>query len=210
MNLLDRAMAIAYDPFMRGAERAGLAAKRREVLAELHGHVVEIGAGTGANLRHVPTSVDRLTLLEPSPPMATRLRARVAAGGAAAPTVDVEVLEAPAEALPLPDASADGAITTLVLCSVDDPDRSLAEIRRVLRPGGQLALIEHVATDGPLGAVQRGLAPIWQVVGRGCQLRRDTRAAVAAAGFAVTGVHPWQLPGGGPASPAIAGVARRR
>lgn len=210
MNLLDRALAFAYDPVMRGSERAGLAAKRREVLADLHGHVVEIGAGTGANLAHAPTSVDRFTLLEPSPPMAARLRARVDTGDAVAPTVDIEVLEAPAEAMPIGDASADVVVSTLVLCSVDDLARSLAEIRRVLRSGGRLVLIEHVAAHGPLGAAQRALAPAWRIVARGCQLHRDTRTAVADAGFDVSRVDPWQLPGGGPAGPAIAGVARRR
>lgn len=209
MNPLDRAYARGYDPLMRGTERADLSAKRREVLAGLHGHVVEIGAGTGANLSHIPALVDRLTLFEPSAPMAVRLRARVDAG-AVAPGVDVEVLEAPAEALPLADASADAVVSTLVLCSVDELERSLTEIRRVLRPGGELVLIEHVATDGTLGSVQRVLAPLWRIVARGCQLHRDTRTATVKAGFDVAGIHAWRLPGGGPAGPAIAGVARRR
>jgi len=134
----------------------------------------------------------------------------VDAGGDVAPTVAVEVLAAPAETLPLHDASADAVISTLVLCSVRDLDRSLAEIRRILRPGGRLVLIEHVATHGPLGAAQRVLAPTWRIVARGCQLHRDTRTAVADAGFDVTGVELWQLPGGGPTGPAIAGVVRRR
>ena len=210
MDLHDHGIAMVYDRLMRRSERSGLGAKRRELLADLHGHVVEIGAGTGANLPHVPASVHRLTLLEPSPPMAERLRARAGEGAVASPTVDIEVGRAPAEALPLADASADAVVSTLVLCSVDDLDRSLAELRRVLRPGGRLVLIEHVAAHGSVGLVQRLLAPMWRIVAGGCQLRRDTRAAVANAGFDVTDVHPWRLPGGGPAAPAIAGIASRR
>jgi ubiquinone/menaquinone biosynthesis C-methylase UbiE len=214
MNLPGRAMARLYDPVMRGTEQAGLAAKRRELLAGLAGHVVEIGAGTGANLPYMTASVDRLTLLEPSPPMARRLRARVTdvgtpPGTSATAAIDIEVLEAPAEALPLPDASADAVVSTLVLCSVDDLGRSLAELRRILRPGGRLVLIEHVAADGSLGTVQRVIAPAWQVVTRGCRPSRKTGAAVADAGFDVTDLRPWRLPGGGIAGPAITGVARR-
>jgi ubiquinone/menaquinone biosynthesis C-methylase UbiE len=209
MEPLDRIFGALYDPVMRGVERAGLAAKREELLSGLHGHVVEVGAGTGANLVHIPTAVERLTLLEPSPAMAERLRARATGGTRATGTTELEVLEAPAEALPLPDGIADAVISTLVLCSVDDLDRSLAEIRRVLRPGGQLALIEHVATDGTLGTVQRLLAPPWRAVVRGCRIDQDTRSSVAAAGFDVTDVTPWRLPGRTPASPAIAGIARR-
>ena len=209
MDPRDHAMAMVYDRLMRRSERSGLAAKRRELLSDLHGHVVEIGAGTGANLPHVPASVHQLTLLEPSPAMARRLRAR-AEDAVARPTVDIEVGRAPAEALPLADASADAVVSTLVLCSVDDLDRSLAELGRILRPGGRLVLIEHVAAHGPVGLVQRSLAPMWRIVAGGCQLRRDTRTAVANAGFDVTDVHPWRLPGGGPAAPAIAGTASRR
>jgi SAM-dependent methyltransferase len=211
VNLLDRAFGALYDPLMRGAERSGLGAKRRELLSDLHGHVVEIGAGTGANLPHVPPAVERLTLLEPMPSMATRLRTRVYPGPSGGPTLgtttEIEILQAPAEALPLPDASADAVVSTLVLCSVDDLERSLTEVRRVLRPGGRLVLIEHVATDGALGTVQRLLAPAWAVTARGCRLDRDIAAAVAAAGFDIGALEPWRLPGGGPAGPAFAGSA---
>ena len=206
MNPLDRAFGALYDQGMRGAERAGLGDRRRDLLQHLHGHVVEIGAGTGANVPHVPEAVERLTLLEPMPEMARRLRARLAH---AAPSADVEVLDAPAEALPLPDASADAVVSTLVLCSVEDLERSLDEVCRVLRPGGRLVLIEHVAADGVVGVVQRTLDPVWRVLVRGCRLHRDTRSAVAAAGFDVSDVRPWRLPGAGPAAPAITGVARR-
>jgi ubiquinone/menaquinone biosynthesis C-methylase UbiE len=210
MNVLDRAFGALYDPLMRSAERSGLGEKRRELLADLHGHVVEIGAGTGANLDHVPDTVELVTLLEPSPPMATRLRARVADRAPSSARTDITVLEAPAEALPLPDASADAVVSTLVLCSVSDLDRALAEIRRVLRPGGGLVLIEHVAADGQLGTVQRLLAPAWEVAARGCRLDRDTGRSTAEAGFDVTDLATWRLPGGGPAGPAIAGIAYRR
>lgn len=210
MNLLDRAFSALYDPLMRSAERSGLGEKRRELLADLHGQVVEIGAGTGANLDHVPAAVDLVTLLEPSPPMATRLRARVTDPARASTRTDIEVLDAPAEALPLPDASADAVVSTLVLCSVGDLARTLAEIRRVLRPGGRLVLIEHVAAEGRLGTVQRLLAPAWEVAARGCRLDRDIGRATADAGFDVTDLAAWRLPGGGPAGPAIAGIAYRR
>lgn len=206
MNLLDRAFGAVYDPMMRGTERAGLGAKRRELLAGLRGHVVEIGAGTGANLEHLGVQVERVTLLEPNRYLAARLRDRVARVEVPAA---LQVGEAPAEALPLPDHSVDAVVSTLVLCSVDDLSRSLAEIHRVLRPEGTLVLIEHVAAGGSLGLGQRILAPAWSVVARGCQLHRDIGSAVAGAGFDVSRVERWRLPGGGPAAPAIAGTARR-
>lgn len=209
MGVLDRAFAAVYDPVLANAERAGLGAKRRELLSPLRGHVVEIGAGTGANLPHLGAGLERLTLLEPTPEMAARLRARAAmVGPAAANGTRVEVLEAPAEALPVGDGEADAVISTLVLCSVDDLDRSLAEIRRVLRPGGRLVLLEHVAANGRAHRVQRLLEPAWRVAARGCHLTRDTGAALAGAGFDTSDIKPWRLPAGGPTGAAIAGSAR--
>jgi ubiquinone/menaquinone biosynthesis C-methylase UbiE len=202
-GMLDRVFAAASDPVLRSAERAGLARLRDELLGDLAGHVVEIGAGTGANLDHLGDGVERWTAFEPSAAMAARLRAH------AARTADheVEVIEAPAEALPLPPASVDVVVSTLVLCTVADLPRSLAEIRRVLRPGGALLLIEHVAGDGSTATLQRTLAPVWRVVGRGCHLTRDTRRALDEAGFDTSGLREVQLPLPAPTRPGLVGAA---
>ena len=205
MPVLDRAFAAFYDPIMRSSERAGLGARRRELLADLRGDVVEIGAGTGANLDHLDVEVERATLLEPAPAMAARLREHAAAHPY---PFGIEVIEAPAEAIPLPDASADAVISTLVLCSVDDLDLALSEIRRILRPGGALVIIEHVRGAGATATVQRIIEPAWKTVGRGCHLTRDTRVRIAEAGFDVSALTPWQLPAPAPAAPAISGVAQ--
>lgn len=205
MGLLDRAFAAAYDPVLRAAEQAGLAAKRRELLEPLAGHVVELGAGTGANLAHLGPGVERATLLEPTREMAARLRQRVATTPHR--TTDVEVIEAPAEALPLGDGEADAVVSTLVLCSVDDLSRSLAEARRVLRPDGVLVLLEHVGGTGAMRHAQRTVEPVWRVVARGCHLTRDTVAAVAAAGFDTSQVRPWRRSGRGTTG-VVAGTAR--
>lgn len=207
MGLLDRAFAAAYDPVLANAERAGLGAKRRELLGSLAGHVVEIGAGTGANLSYLGDEVERATLLEPTPEMAAKLRGRLATAVDDVPG-HVEVVEAPAEALPVGDADADVVVSTLVLCSVGDLHRSLTEIRRVLKPGGALVVLEHVGSNGHSRRLQRLIEPAWRYVARGCHLTRDTHSALIAAGFDTTEVLPWRLPGGGPTGSAIAGTAR--
>ena len=207
MSVLDRVFAAAYDPVMSGAERRALGHRRRELLGGLRGHLVDVGAGTGANLRHLDGQVDHVTALEPSSAMARRLRSAAAERH----DLDIDVIEAPAEALPLPDASADAVVTTLVLCSVDDLDRSIQELRRVLRPAGRLVVLEHVADHRPRQAtLQRVLEPAWKTLARGCHLTRDTRTALADNGFRVDQLRPWRLPGGGPAAPAISGVATPR
>jgi ubiquinone/menaquinone biosynthesis C-methylase UbiE len=216
VSLLDRTFAALYDPAMARAERGELGERRRQLLRDSAGHVADVGAGTGVVLDHLGPTVEKVTLIEPNPEMAARLRRRArrgladADGREAAAKAVVDVREAPAEALPLPDDSVDTAVSMLVLCSVDDPMRALAEIRRVLRPGGRLALIEHVAAPGPTGWLQRALAPTWRVLARGCRLHRDTGSLLVAAGFDVSDVHAWRLPGGGPAAHAIAGIARPR
>lgn len=202
MSLLDRAFAAGYDRCLASAERAGLARRRRELLGDLQGAVAELGAGTGANVPHYGPGVERLVLLEPSAPMARRLRARVAEQGR-----DAEVLSAPGEALPLPDASVDAVVSTLVLCTVADVDRTLCEVERVLRPDGRLVLLEHVAGSGSTATLQRVLARPWRFIGRGCHLRRDPRAALAGRGWDTSRIEDVDLPLPAPTRPGQAGHA---
>jgi SAM-dependent methyltransferase len=170
-----------YDPFLAWGERAGMRGLRHGVLAQATGDVLEIGAGTGLNLGAYPATVASLTLAEPEPSMVARLR-DVGGGHALAPAV----VSAGAEELPFPDASFDTVVSTLVLCTVEDVEQSLREISRVLRPGGQLLLIEHVRADGVvLARWQDRLHRPWLAFGYGCNCNRDTRGALAAAGFGV-------------------------
>lgn len=185
MSLYGRLFAALYDRALAATEDAGLRERRARLLAQARGTVVEIGAGTGLNLPHYGEAVERLILTEPEEPMARRLAARAEGSGHA-----VEVLRAPAEALPLPDASADTVVTTLVLCTVDDPGAALAEAIRVLRPGGRLLAIEHVRSLDPAQARFQDLVrPVWQRVGHGCRCNRDTAALLtaAASGGSLTG-----------------------
>ena len=221
-SLLQRLYARYYDPVMAAVEREGLGDLRAGLLGDLSGEVVEIGAGTGVNLAHYGRAVIRVVAVEPSPPMAQRLQTRAEAradgDGAAAGRrdgdradghhLDVEVVVAPAERLPLPDASADAVVTTLVLCSVRDVATSVAEARRVLRPGGRLVLLEHVAGDGRLGRVQRFVQPVYGPLAGGCHLSRDPLATIAAAGFAVDDVRRVELPMPPLARPGLIGTAR--
>jgi ubiquinone/menaquinone biosynthesis C-methylase UbiE len=175
---------------MASSERAGLADRRRELLSQAHGKVVEIGAGTGVNLDKYPDGVTELVLVEPEPPMATRLAAHLGRSGPPA-----RVVRAPAEELPLPDASFDFAVCTLVLCTVRDQPRALAELRRVLKPSGRLLFLEHVRSDEPgLARWQDRLQPVWGHVGHGCHCNRDTLDGIRAGGFAVDDVEHGGLP----------------
>jgi len=198
--------AALYDRLVAPAERAGLDALRGQLLGELRGTVLEIGAGTGLNLRHYH-GVDRLIALEPDPAMVRRLRRRLAETPEA--PAPVEFLVAPAERLPLADGSLDAAVSTLTLCSVADPDRVLGEVRRVLRPGAPLVLIEHVRSRAAASAaLQSLLTPVQQLFGGGCHLNRDTRAAIRRAGFDDGALADIDLPGGiWPLRAAIAGSA---
>jgi ubiquinone/menaquinone biosynthesis C-methylase UbiE len=139
MTLRSRFFAMTYDHQMTKVEKAGLRAYREGLLAGAAGQVLEIGAGTGSNLRFYGPAVESLTLTEPETPMLRRLERKV---GEQAP--DATVLRAPAEDLPFEDATFDVAVSILVLCGVDDQPRALRELRRVLRPGGELLFIVHV------------------------------------------------------------------
>lgn len=201
---MSRLFAAIYDPFMRKTEEACLVTWRRELLSGLSGRVLEIGAGTGANLPHYPPAVTSLVLAEPDAHMLARLRPRAPAGA--------EVLRASCDRLPLPDASVDAVVSTLVLCSVPDPARALRELSRVLRPGGTLVFLEHVAAAEGSSRLtwQRRIEPVWKHVAGNCHLTRPTEESLRVAGFVVEQVTresmrkamPWFRP-------TVRGLARR-
>ena len=174
--------ALLYDPFLGLGERRGMAARRRAVLSAARGSVLEIGAGTGLNLRHYPASALSLTVADPEAPMVRRLTARVNASG-----MHVTVVLAPAESLPFPDASVDTVVSTLVLCTVADLALALTELGRVLAPDGQLLLIEHVRShDATAARWQDRLHRPWRVFAYGCHCNFDLAAALRQAGFDTT------------------------
>jgi SAM-dependent methyltransferase len=151
--------------------------------------VLEIGSGTGASLPYYERAT-RVVAVEPDASMAKRLPARIEDA-----KVPIEVVTAGAEALPFPDETFDAAVAAFVLCSVDDQGEVLAEARRVLRPGGKLVLLEHVVGDGRTARWQERLTPLHRKLAGNCHLNRDTRAAVARAGFDTERVEGTHLPG---------------
>jgi ubiquinone/menaquinone biosynthesis C-methylase UbiE len=186
MSIWGRIFAAIYDPAFAAAEAAGLRENRIALLSLARGDVLELGAGTGLNLPHYPDGVKSILCTEPEEPMARRLRARIARRGDAKATV----VQAPAEALPVPDGSIDTVVATLVLCTVNDPAASLAEVRRVLAPDGRLLFLEHVRSDDPkLARWQDRLHPAWVRFGHGCHCNRDTLSSIKAAGFDVHDVR---------------------
>ena len=183
---MTRLTAAFYDRFTAGVEAAGLSGWRRDLVAGLEGEVLEIGDGTGHNLPWYPATVTRLVLTEPDRFMRAKLEAKVEdsadrTDGAAV----VEVLDRSSDDLGVPDASLDAVVGTLVLCTVPDPAATLAEIRRVLRPGGRFVYLEHIAaTDTPRTRRWQELAePVWKRVAGNCHLTRTTDQAIPAAGF---------------------------
>jgi ubiquinone/menaquinone biosynthesis C-methylase UbiE len=182
MSLWRRVVAATYDGALAPSERNGLGALRSELLAAARGRVVELGAGTGANLDHWPRGpVTSLLLTEPDPHMARRLERHVARREAAA-----RVVRAPAAELPVEDASADTVVASLVLCTVPDVAAALAEVRRVLAPGGRLLFLEHVRHRDPARARRQDrLTPVHRALAAGCHPNRPTPDLIAAAGFTV-------------------------
>jgi ubiquinone/menaquinone biosynthesis C-methylase UbiE len=189
-------------------EQLGVAEHRRELLAGISGSVIEIGAGTGANFPHYPESVREIVAVAPEPYL--RARTATAAAEAIAP---VRVVDEVADELPFENGSFDAAVSSLVLCSVADQRAVLAELHRIVRPGGELRFYEHVrAEDRRLASAQRALDLVWPHLGGGCHSSRDTLQAIADAGFVVERVRrfafrPCML--AAPTSPHILGAARR-
>lgn len=185
MSIWGRIFALIYDPVMGRTEKAGLTAHRKTLLSQATGDVLEVGAGTGANLLLYGDGAQTLTLTEPEKPMVRRLEKHIAQRHP-----DAKLLRAPAEDLPFNDNSFDTVVSTLVLCTVDDQRRALREMRRVLRPGGRLLFIEHVRSEEKkLGRLQDRMAPINVRIGHGCHCNRPTLDEIQSAGFTVTHVE---------------------
>jgi ubiquinone/menaquinone biosynthesis C-methylase UbiE len=180
-----------YGRLSTRTERAGVSAHRHKLLAGLTGSVLEVGAGNGLNFGHYPAAVTAVLAVEPEP----HLRA-LAEQSARLATTDITVTDGVAEHLPAGDQEFDAVVATLMLCSVSDPARALREMRRVLRSGGELRFMEHVAAESAgLRRVQRiADATCWPTCFGGCHASRDPVAAISAAGFRVRELETYWLP----------------
>ncbi|MFE4868059.1 class I SAM-dependent methyltransferase [Streptomyces sp. NPDC056682] len=190
-------------------DRAGIAAYRGELLDGLSGRVIEVGAGNGLNFAHYPAAVSEVVAIEPE-----RTLRQLAVRSALRAEVPVDVVPGAAEALPVKSEAFDAAVASLVLCSVRDLPRALSEMRRVLRPGGELRFFEHGRAEGrALAAVQRGVdRTVWPRLFGGCHTARDPIRAIEAAGFEIVGYRHLRVPASGvwtPPSPCVLGTARR-
>jgi ubiquinone/menaquinone biosynthesis C-methylase UbiE len=195
-----------YATLIARADTAGLALKRGALVEGLSGHVLEVGCGTGAMFRYY-AGVDRVTAIEPDPAFAVHARKE-----AAQARVRIDVLEASGDRVPLDDASADAAVIALVLCSVSSVDDVCRELARVMRPGGELRLIEHVKSENRIaGALMSALDPLWlKLNGQGCHMDRDPLPALERADFEVLRTEPFQIWSAGiPAFPMRLIYARR-
>lgn len=185
-------------------ERA-IAARKRALFGALSGTIVEIGAGPGANLEYFDRGVHYVAV-EPNPFSRGYLRERTHALG-----IDAELHGGAAERLPLADASVDAVVCSLVLCTVNDVAATLAEVKRVLMPGGVFAFIEHVAAPSGSGtrALQRAFRAPWELIGDGCRVDRDTGGAISSAGFSSVEIARWDAPLPAILRPHISGIAVR-
>lgn len=170
-----------YDSFMADAEKKCLRDWRSTLLSDLSGDVLELGAGTGANLAYYPSMVKHLWLAEPDLNMRQKLEAKLSQY----PQLKTTVLDDCREFISLSDESLDSVVCTLVLCTVDDPKKTLSEIYRILKPNGVLVFIEHVAAESnPVRLKwQKRFEPFWKIIGCGCHLTRRTEQSILQAGF---------------------------
>lgn len=203
---MGRLIAAVYDRFAEASEAACLRQWRAELLHPLAGDVLEVGAGTGLNLPHYPATLSRLVLSEPDPHMRRKLSEQ-----ARAQHWDrAEVLDASLERLPLPGDGFDAVVATLVLCSVPRLDHAVAEIYRVLKPGGRLVFLEHVAAEDRPRRLkwQHRVEPLWKRLSGNCHLTRRTGHAILAAGFAIVDIKRESMRKAWPlVRPTIRGVA---
>lgn len=202
-------MSKYYDHMLLDAEKKCLQDWRKILLQDLAGDVIELGSGTGANLAFYPEKLNRLVLTEPDPHMRHQLTLKLKTH----PHLPVTLSDAPAELLPFPGGTFDAAVSTLVLCSVKNPERALSELYRVLKPQGKLLFIEHViASNRPERLKwQRRIEPFWKLLQCGCHLTRDTEVSILQAGFELQKITRQSMRGVPPiVRPCIWGVAVRR
>ena len=203
LRLRQRAFAWGYDSLTRSAERGVYREFREFIAGEATGRILEIGAGTGANLPYYPENAD-LMLTDPSPFMLTRLKRRAAERG-----LPVSTDQLAGEKLPFDDNSFDTVISTLAMCSMSDPAQSLAEINRVLKPGGEFRFMEHIRGEGFVRErFQDLMTPAWRAFGVGCHPNRTTVATIAESALEIIETRPFSF-GPYPVRPHIAGVARK-
>ena len=183
---MGRLIAAIYDRSTQASEVACLQQWRRELLRDLAGQVLEVGAGTGRNLPYYPPELARLVLSEPDPHMRRKLLQKARA----LHWDQAEIMDASLEELPLRDDAFDAVVGTLVLCSVPRLDQALAEIYRVLKPGGRFKFLEHVAAEDRPRRLrwQHRVEPLWKLVSGNCHLTRRTADAIVAAGFVIVGI----------------------
>ena len=198
--------ARVYSRMSQAEEKRGQFDNRLELLAGLHGRVVEVGAGNGLNFKHYPAAVTEVVAIEPEPYLRNE-----AQGRAADAPVPIRVVDGVADELPLDDASVDAGVVSLVLCSVPDQARALAELRRVIKPGGELRFYEHVISNRESRRKFQRFADatFWPRVAGGCHMTRDTRKAMELAGFTVQRSRRFPFPPGPFGLPHILGSARR-
>jgi len=180
-----------YVRLSRWVDARGGLEQRQRLLAPLAGLVIEVGAGNGRNFAHYPSSVTSVLAVEPE----ARLLEEARRAATSAP-VPISVVTGRAERLPGEEGEFDGAVLSLVLCSVADPGAALSEVRRVLKPGGTLRFYEHVRSPKPLvGAMQDLVTPVWSRFAGGCHLNRDTAATIRGVGFEITEMDRFPLAG---------------
>lgn len=179
-----------YGRFSRRADAGEMGARRRALLAQANGRVLDLGAGPGDVLRHLPAAVTAVVAIEPDRTMLKQAGRRL--GEAPAPVVLVRGI---GERLPFGDGAFDTVVAALVLCTVDDPQAAVAEIHRVLRPGGRLLLMEHVrASDETLAVWQDRLQPVWSWCNGGCRPNRTTLDTIRGAGFRFQALERYGFP----------------
>jgi ubiquinone/menaquinone biosynthesis C-methylase UbiE len=202
-------MAALYDRFMQATEEACLRHWRAELLSGLHGKVLEVGAGTGANVAHYPPAVTELVLTEPDAAMSDKLAARLSDGRSSSSTGGISgrsttFVAADVTRLPFADESFDAVVATLLLCSVPDPARAIAEMKRVL---------EHVGAEARTSrrTWQGRIEPLWKHLAGNCHLTRDTARTLEEAGFASVELRRESMRKALPfLRPTVRGIARKR